>query len=268
MKYSLAMYKDGEHQYDIDICPKDTKDELRSIVDFTTSFENPEALKGYLEQQSLISPDDDISGLRICKYQSKNSKPALIPHGIAYKEDAKYFSYGYVLDYYKGHITDLNFMNTFLKTYYDRYKDILAFSDILYLKYFQRTLETYGHVTDEELNRARGAMGFFVKRFCFRETTIENKAKNKGTKTLYTTKNNKEYKQSFLATIELAMLAIDYEREKDPNLQINKNIEEIKKLRVQLEYYKDLLEKCANNEEYLAYLSQIDTIEQEIRKRS
>lgn len=232
MEYRLTLIHNDNSFTDIDglstLPGFDTIDEtsLKDIVKFTSSFENDIELKEFLLFNGLIDKNFLDSEFGINFYKGKNNLAKTLPYGISYKAEKKFFDFNYLLSFYLYRQQDLNFMNSFLTTYYQKLKDIPIFSDLYYIKHSYDYLYEHDYLPTE----ANAALESFLHKYVYQ-------------------KDKNGIKQPVFSRIrELAMLAINYERKRKNKKQDN-IIDMINELKMELLHYKDLLSNSAINDE-------------------
>ena len=196
MKYSLIVKLENDC-YEISNYSKlpgfeylnETK--LKDIVEFTNLFEDEYELINFLIETNLI-PEKYLQGTLSINYRKgKDSLPKQLQYGISFCEDKKFFDTIFLKHFYREKLKNENFMSLFVEKYYSYLKDINPFSSDLY--YLRHCYEYY--TMHQYLPRnAEDAMNNFIETYC--------------------RKKSKEgyYKADFTRIRDLAMFAIDYER--------------------------------------------------------
>lgn len=248
MKYGLAIQLEKE-VYEIKGYNKIAgfehlnEEKLKSIVEFTNSFEHEQELVSYLIDEEILPKKFFKGNIIINYYKNKNSEGKSLQYGVSFLEDKKYFDTIFLKHYYSSQLTNPLFMEPFLNKYYTYLKGVRIFNDhIDYIKY------CYEYYRKNKImpNDAYNAMHKFVDIYC--------------------SKKSKEgfYKADFTRIRDLAMFAVNYERNnvRTPVERPEYSEEEIEIL---LSHYYEL---SRNNtlsvEEAEAYASAIYNLESEL----
>lgn len=122
MRYCLVYYNESEMieitgyaNYKEDKIYNEKK--LQDIVNFTNQFENETILESYLMYKTNFNPTF-VGTFGIASYKN-NSFFKILPYGISYSRDAKFFDFKRLSNFYITHLTDYNFMTAFLKKFYN-----------------------------------------------------------------------------------------------------------------------------------------------------
>ncbi len=223
MRYSLVYYNDKNvleikgysHYSDSKIF---NENKLKDIDDFTKLFATQDDLENYLIYNGLL-PRDFVGEFGVALYGNTNELKKILPYGISFSRDAKFFNFDRLSNFYTSHLTDQEFMNEFFKYFYFLQK-------LPQFEYFFKNLENYfHHFLDTGLLplETKTIMNNFLIQY-----TIEKK--------------NNHSKRSYSKLRNLAMFVINYIKEnnlRDKPLEINENDREnIKKT---IDHYKYLL---------------------------
>ena len=239
MKYYL-IYTDG-FNFDkiigfskfIDLSINENK--LNDIVQFTNTFKNYQELLEFLYYNGLIP---DMNGKINIGYKSKkDSSLKILPFGLSFKGDAKFFDFNYLSNYYINHMTDEKFMNNFLNRYYNYLKNTPNVGTFItniknnYEIYLEKHIQPLGcHIE----------MRYFLNNYTYK------KYKN-------------SYKRDFTKLRDLAMFAINYSRQKEIIRQDDLNDREII---LQIKHLKELLQQENLDEEVIeTYENKINYLE-------
>ena len=246
--YRLSLYHDDDVYEDIkglnnipgfeEINDKSLKD----IVKFTNKFNSERDLKETLLYTGIISKDSLASDFAINFYRGKNHQAQMLPYGISYKKDKKFFDFDYLLSFYLAKQKNSQFMSIFLSKFYQKLKDISIFSDLYYIKDCDDYYDTYGILLPE----AADAMTGFLNNYCYRRD-------KDGIRVI-----------DFSRIRELAMLAINFEnnRKKEERETIVTMIEDLK---TELFHYKSLLQNSAlTYEQTQVYENEVLKLERKI----
>ena len=230
MKYSLVVYlKNKSHIVEgyskIPGFEHIDETKLKDIVSFTNQFETEQELICYLIENNLLPKEFFKGNIGINYYKSKNAEGKTLQYGISFKEDKKFFDTIFLQYYFKGKIKNKEFMKFFTEKYYNYLKDVPIFSEeIRYLNYCYNCLVNKGTLPNE----AEECMTAFI--------------------TIYCRKKSKDgyYKADFTKIRDLAMFAINYEREfiREPIERPKHSIEE---LELALNHYEQLLNRSIGN---------------------
>ncbi len=219
MRYSLVYYNDDNL---IDITgygnyfqKKYNEKSLADIVDFTNIFANEEDLKFFLIYIGCL-PKNCEGVFGIAFYKSQKDLPYILPYGISFNSDAKYFNFDDLTKYYIAHRTNRNFMESFFKTF-DYLENVPQFA------YFLKELKNnYNCFLDN--GRYDPSYHLIMKDFLYQYVNSKNK-------------NGKNI--SFSKLRNLAMFVINYKRECNLKNKLNDNRkDDIKKT---IAHYKYLL---------------------------
>lgn len=247
MKYSLIVYLDNKSQTvkgfsKIDGFKHLDESKLKDIVSFTNEFNNEQELISYLIEEELI-PKDYFNGTLGIKYQkSKNDEGKILQYEVSFKEDKKFFDTIFLQYYFKQNLNNKEFMKAFIEKYYTYLKDVAVFSNELRnINYSYKCLVNNNYIPDG----TKDMMGSFITHYC--------------------RKKSKEgyYKADFTKIRDLAMFAINYEREyiREPIERPNRSSEDIK---LEIEHYATLLQNSILIEEYEAYQQRLTKLEEEL----
>lgn len=243
MKYSLAIYNDNDfveiENYAMFLNLKSSDEHsLEGIVKFSNMFGDEDSLMAFLMHYNLI-PSEFIAGkVQINAYKSKNAKPKILPYGISFCQDKKFFNTQFLQKYFSEKMTDMLFIELFIQKYYNYLKDVGAFSEELKaIKYYYEILSKDGYLPkDAQIN-----MSSFVLTYCGYKKTVFSKVR------------------------ELAMFAIDYERTYKRTYELG--ISSISDLELELDHYTAIVENGDLDDEQIdAYLRKIEGIKKEINK--
>ena len=197
MRYSLVKYNRQKVE-DItgfakrcDI-PNLNENSLEDIVKFTNTFKDESELWDFLTYSGLIGPQlTQDNSLGIAYYAGKNSDPTILPYGLSFKEDKKFFNVEFLKSYFTNRVRNVDFMDYFLNKYYNRLKNVNLFA--YRLQYLNDAFSHYMHYHDlprDTMDEMRG----FIKDYTLRKDKTGN------------------YTINFTRVRELAMFAINYER--------------------------------------------------------
>lgn len=247
MKYSLIVYLKNKSQV-IEGYSKipgfehldETK--LKDIVSFTNEFETEQELICYLIEEGLIGKEYFTGTIGIKYQKSKNDVGKILQYGVSFKEDKKFFDTIFLQYYFKHNLKNKTFMSAFIQKYYTYLKDVAIFRDELrYLKYSYNCLVNSNYIPEE----TEEIMSTFI--------------------TIYCRKKSKDgyYKADFTKIRDLAMFAINYEREhlREP---VERPIRPVKDIEMAIEHYTLLLESSVLEEENEAYQNKLDRLEKEL----
>lgn len=248
MRYSLVVYLNDEC-YEVKDYSKipgfehinETK--LKSIVEFTNNFEHEQELISYLIAAGLLPPKYFKGFLGINYYKGKNSEPKTLQYGISFKEDKKFFDTIFLKYYYRNKLTNLAFMASFINKYYTYLKDVKIFSEtIRYINYCYEQYKNY----DRMPQYAEEYITKFIEIYC--------------------TKKGKEgfYKANFTGIRDLAMFAINYERDY-VRIPIDRPKNTTQEIEMMISHYEELIRNDTLTEEELdAYENAINNLEKEL----
>lgn len=247
MKYGLAIELEKE-VYEINGYSNITgfkhinEEKLKSIVEFTNSFKHEQELVSYLIDEQLIPKKYFKGNIIINYYKSKNSEAKTLQYGVSFLEDKKYFDTIFLKHYYSSQLTNPLFMKLFLKKYYKYLKDISIFNESIdYINY------CYEYYKKNQImpNYADDAVYKFIDIYC--------------------SKKSKDgfYKADFTRIRDLAMFAINYERDNvRPPVERPKHTTE--EIELSLTHYYELLNNALSIEEINVYESAIYDLEKEL----
>lgn len=248
MRYSLVIYLNNEC-FEIKNYSKipgfehinETK--LKSIVEFTNNFSHEQELICYLIEEELIPQKYFKGTLEINYYKGKNSNPKTLQYGISFKEDKKFFDTIFLKHYYSNKITNLTFMKAFIKKYYTYLKDIKIFSESIgYINFCYEQYKDYDRIPEY----AHEYMTKFIDIYC--------------------TKKGKDgfYKADFTRIRDLAMFAINYERDHE-RIPIERPENTVEEIQIMIDHYKDFFRHGDLTEEELdTYTNAMDKLEKEL----
>lgn len=248
MKYGLIVQL-GKETYEVKGFSKIAgfehinEEKLKGIVEFTNNFEHEQELISYLIDEGLLPKIFFKGDAHINYYKGKNIPPKTLQYGISFMEDKKYFDTIFLKYYYCSKLKNPQFMKAFLNKYYTYLKNVGIFSDELsYIKYCYEYYMEYKILPKE----ADTAMTNFI--------------------TIYCSKKSKDgfYKADFTRIRDLAMFAINYEREniRIPIKRPKHNIEEIELI---IGHFNELIQNdTLTKEEIIAYENAINNLEKEL----
>lgn len=248
MKYGLIVQL-GKETYEVKGYSKIAgfehinEEKLKSIVEFTNNFEHEQELISYLIDEGLLPKKFFKGDAHINYYKGKNTQPKTLQYGISFMEDKKYFDTIFLKHYYCNKLNNPRFMKSFLNKYYTYLKDIGVFREqICYINY------CYDYYFKNEMlpNGAYDAMTKFIEIYC--------------------SKKSKDgfYKADFTRIRDLAMFAINYEREniRIPIERPEHTIEEIEPI---IGHFNELIQNdTLTEEETEAYENAINKLEKEL----
>lgn len=215
---------------------------LKDIVSFTNEFETEQELICYLIEEKIIRKEFFRGTLGIQYYKSKNDPGKTLQYGVSFKEDKRFFDTIFLQYYFKQNMENKDFMAAFIKKYYTYLKDVPVFSEELrYLNYCYNCLIKSDYIPE----KAEETMRTFI--------------------TIYCRKKSKDgyYKADFTKIRDLAMFAINYEREflREP---IERPTRPVQDIELAINHYTLLLESSVLEEEYEAYQNKLNNLEQEL----
>lgn len=252
MLYDLVIYRNDCSTDYINIKGFLNDSSLQGIVDFTNTFTNRNELLEYLFNIGVITYEYIDGVFKIHSRRGKASEPKLIPYGLSYEIEKKFFSLDYLANYYVEHIDDEDFITSFLQKYYNYLRHNPRVNSELYQISFCRTYyKQFGYYYDEhhEGNISRkDAMRNFVYKYAQRTSKGQNVI-------------------NILTLRDLAMFAINYNRDKtqnNPEVSMD-NKENSHSIKDEIRHYKQLLSELSPfDEAYEIYQNKIEELEQEI----
>ncbi len=207
---------------------------LKDIVNFTHEFVSEEELLNYLIYLNLIPKSYQNGTLGICYYKNKTAQPKLLPYGLSYSLDKEFYNPQTLLYYYIFHLTNEEFMTEFLEKYYLYLKNVPIFQNSLDFLYYN-----YQNFKSNYLLRNEGAIEM--------EYFIAN----------YSRKKSNPLEQDFTRLRDLAMFAINFQRNFKQNKEITRK-EDSSLLQLELQHYETLLNNPDRSwEEYQIYQKKI-----------
>lgn len=225
MRYSLVKYN-RQNVEDITgfakICdiPNLNEESLADIVKFTNTFKDESELWDFLTYSGLIGPQiTRDNSLGIAYYAGKNSTPSILPYGLSFREDKKFFNVEFLKSYFTNRVRNVDFMDYFLSKYYDRLKNANLFSYTM-----QCLNNAFNHyILHHELPQSTiEKMLNFIEDYTYKKDKNGNKVIN------------------FTRVRELAMFAISYERlfirKREPIIKDNS-----KDINMEISHYETLL---------------------------
>lgn len=224
---------------------------LKDIVAFTNSFFDEESLKEYiigcrlLPEDKPISMKDTVFGINY--YKNKDSEAKLLPYGVSFSPDKKYFDLDFLKKHFVTRLADKNFSKIFIEKYYSKLRDGIFSSSVLY---DLSKISNYFQQTNQIAEEAAEKFSLAIQMYC--------QDKN----------GDGEYATSFSKLRELAMFAIDFERTYNPNNFFVPRDAEDQSLLALLEHYKAILaEGNITTEQKMVYEDEINQIIEQISSK-
>lgn len=248
MRYSLVVYLNNEYFEIVGISKltgfehiNETK--LKDIVEFTNSFVDEQDMISFLIETGLLPRKFSNGTVQINYFKGKNSVPKTLQYGISFEEDKKFFDTIFLKYFYREKLTNPEFMKAFLDKYYSYLKDVNIFSEELnYLRYCFEYYQTHGMLP----KNADYTMSAFVEVYC-----------RKKSKDGY-------YKADFTRIRDLAMFAINYERNHERPI-IKKPQITTEEIEMQIDHYEELMRNnTLTIEEQEVYATAISKLEKEL----
>ncbi len=221
---------------------------LKDIVAFTSSFENKNELIEFLLNFSLIPKNYSDGNIEITykktgTYKRGKDLPKILPFGISYSDEKDFFDINYLVKYYIEKTKDINFFKEFVNRY-SKLENVTIFANLI--NYFKCVLIEY-EMTGKITKFLTNNIVRFIELYTHRK------------------KDTGEYTLDFPRLRDLAMFAINYERnnyeEKEVNISTNS-------LKQELKHYKSLIDDGnISEEEYDMYIAKITDINEELEFR-
>ncbi len=220
------------------------ENKLSDIVKFTNTFKNYQELLDFLYYNGLI-PSMNYK-LNIAYINGKNGILHILPFGISFKNEAKYFDIKHLNNYLVNHMGDENFMNAFLDRYYSYLRNTPNVGT--FIKNIKRNYEYFltSHLMplDSRLDMEDFLTNYTIK------------------------KSNNTTKREFAKLRDVAMFVIDYQRRKEKKNNRGNNEELIRQIKHLKELLKDEYLSKEVSESYEAKISNLeDLINPERRRR-
>ena len=224
MKYCLVYYN-TENIIEIKnyMNQENLRDEtsLKEITNFTSQFTDEDELFFYLINCGSLPNDLNTATFGIGIKKNKTNEIKILPYGVSYARDQKFFDFKRLSNFFITHISDEDFMNNFFDRYY---------KNLINVSFFQTSLTIikngYNKFCETGLIPANvyPAMSDFLLKY-----TIKKNANNRKTR-------------DFTRLRDLAMFVINYIREKNlrdkPIISCDEDIDEINIL---ITHYENLL---------------------------
>lgn len=259
MIYDLVVYKNEITSEYLDIKGFKNDSTLQGIIDFTSTFKNHYELMKTLCEEGFL-PLSYINGnFKIHSRRSKDSEPRLLPYGISYANESKFFSLSFITDYFVRNMDSEEFIDSFIQKYCKYLKNNNSInSELSYLSFCRQYYKQYNKFYDEQHSDSiprQTVMRKFIEKHTHR-------------------KNKNEIVLNETAIRELAMFAINHERNKNNHNpdEITITIDDLKsdanELKNELKHYRTLLKSLnPNDEEYAFYESKVQELEQELQEK-
>lgn len=219
------------------------EDKLKGIVEFTNNFEHEQELISYLIEEGIIPQKYFHGNLEINYFKGKNTPPKTLQYGVSFQEDKKFFDTMFLKHYYRHMLTNITFMNAFINKYYQYLRDIRVFSEVIgYINYSYEQYKNYEHLPEY----ASEYMSKFIDIYC--------------------SKKGKDgfYKADFTRIRDLAMFAINYERD-NIRIPIERPTNTVHEIEMLLHHYEELSRNdTLTQEEQEAYDNAIHKLEKEL----
>lgn len=221
---------------------------VQGIVNFTNMFESEYELINFLIDSGLITNKIAGGSLSIIK----KSTLVVLPYGVSYKEDKKYFDTIRLQTYFSNNLVNKEFMEAFFQKYYYPLVNVPFFQEIL-------------------IDIKRG-YDYYLKNGCFPLGTIDKMEKFVMMRCRKKGKDG-EYKADFTQIRDLAMFVINFERkklkeqvEKQDNIYDEHNVPiyTVNQLTTLIEHFKNLLNGDITDEQTEAYNYEIAKLEREL----
>ena len=260
MLYDLVVYKNELDDEYIDIKGFENDSTLQGIINFTTSFENHNALMKTLCEEGYI-PLTYINGVfRIHWRRGIKSEAKLMPYGLAYNTESKFFSIPFLINYFVQNMNSIEFMDAFIAKYYNYLKsNPIIIQELNYINFCHVYYKQFGkHYNEEHIESTtrERAMRSFVEKYTHK---INSK---------------KQIIENPRAIRDLAMFAINYERNKnnynpeDATITIDDLKSDTPEIKNELRHYRILISTLStDDEQYSFYESKIKELEDKLEMK-
>ena len=248
MRYSLVVNYKGK-SFEINNYAKAlgfddvNESKLKDIVELTNEFDNERDLIDLLIYLKILPKDFSNGKIGINYYKSKTAEPKLLQYGLSFKEDKKFFDTIFLKYYFCEKLTNDDFMKLFLNKYFLHLKDVFVFAyDLDHIRFSYEYYKQYQTLPKD----AEESMTRFVEVYC-----------RKKSKDGY-------YKADFTRIRDLAMFAINYERQfvRKPKTKTGTTLEDLEMLK---NHYEVLLQNdTLSDEERNMYIIAIKNIQNKL----
>ncbi len=213
---------------------------LTDIIRFTTSFKNHNELLNFLKDTNLLPENLQKGYLNIALFKNQRDV-VLLPYGIPYECDKKFYDINYLKFHFSTHFRNLNFMYHFISEFYNSLKDVPIYREDL--RCIRNGVEEYkddGIVNTEAVS----AIERFVKIYCTKK------------------KADGKYVINFLNMHKLVMFTSLYRNRPSELINTPSDLETVK---MEINHYQELLDNGdLTLEQREIYTDKINELESEL----